>query len=132
MLHRYAEWTRRRGRTAQCSPAIGALAALLIFGAVIYVYRQVILTTIITAVLAAVGVTLIVGSVAFIISTLRWYRKRTKLMAASPDGSTALVTATDDADASAIGAEADLLASAGTELVFDKEGNLHAKTGRTS
>jgi len=126
---RYADWCRKQGSTAQCSPAFGVLAILVVMGAVIYVYRQVIMTTIITAVLAAVGVAACVGAVAFTVSTVRWYRKRQKLMAADPSGATALATVTDDADVAAIGAEADWLAEAGSELVFDKDGNLHAKTG---
>jgi len=126
---RYADWCRKQGSTAQCSPALGVLAFLVVFGCVVYVYREVIMTTIITAVLAAVGVALCVGAVAFTVSTLRWYRKRSRAMAADPSGATALATATSDADVEAIGAEADWLADAGSELVFDKDGNLHAKTG---
>jgi len=126
---RYADWCRKQGSTAQCSPALGVLGILVVMGTVIYVYRQIIMTTIITAVLAAVGVAVFVGAVAFAVSTWRWYQKRQKLMAADPSGAVAIQTVTDDADVKAIGAEADWLADAGSELVFDKDGNLHAKTG---
>jgi ethanolamine utilization protein EutP (predicted NTPase) len=101
----------------------------VVAGAVIYVYRQVILTTLLTAVAAAVSVALLVGAVALTVSTVRWYRRRAKAMAAEPSGAVALATVTDDADTAAISAEADWLAGAGSELVFDKDGNLHAKSG---
>lgn len=129
---RYADWCREQGRTAQCSPAFGVIGILAVLAAVIYVYRQVIMTTIITAVFAAVGVAVFVGAIALTLNTLRWYRKRARLMTADPSGATALATATDDADVKALSAEADWLAGAGSELVFDKDGNLHAKTGPTS
>lgn len=128
----YAEWTRRHGATLQCNPVLLIPAVLVVIGVIIYVYREIILTTILTAVLAAVGVAVMVGALALTLNTLRWYRRRAKLMAADPSGATALATATDDADVTAISAEADLLADKGMELVFDKDGNLHAKTGRSS
>ena len=73
--------------------------------------------------------TAFVSVIALLVSTLRWYRKREKLMAARPDAAVALATATSDKDATALSEEADWLADAGSELVFDKDGNLHAKTG---
>ncbi len=126
---RYAEWCRRQGRTTQCNPVLLIPVAIVVFGVMVYVYRQVIITTLITAVLAALAVTAFVSIIALLISTLRWYRKREKLMAARPDAAVALATATSDKDATALSEEADWLADAGSELVFDKDGNLHAKTG---
>src|SRR4249919_894173 len=76
MLHRYATWTRKQASTAQCSPALAAAGIVVVMGIVIYVYRQVIMTTIIDAVLAAVGVALFVGAVALTLSTIRWYRRK--------------------------------------------------------
>lgn len=127
---RYADWCRRQGSTAQCNPVLLIPVFLVIVGCVIYVYRQLIITTILTAVLAAVGVAVFVGAVALTLNTVRWYRRRVRLMAADPSGATALASATDDTEVAAISAEADLLASEGMELVFDKDGNLHAKTGK--
>ena len=132
LSHRYAEWCRRRGGTLQCSPALGVIAAIAAFGIVVYVYRQVIITTIEVALFAAAAAAVFTGAVAFAISTFRWYRKRAKLMAADPSGAVALATATDDKDVKEISREADWLADAGSELIFDKEGNLHAKTGPKS
>jgi len=132
MLRKYADWTRRRGGTLQCSPALGVLAGLVVFGAVIYIYREIILTTIEVALIAAASVAVFAGVLMITISTLRWYRKRSKAMAANPSGATALATMTDDVEVSAISKEADWLADAGSELVFDKDGNLHAKTGPKS
>lgn len=127
---RYADWCRKRAGTAQCSPALMIIGLIVVAGAVIYVYRQVILTTLITAVAAAVSVALLVGAVALTVSTVRWYRRRAKAMAAEPSGAVALATATDDAETTAISREADWLADAGSELVFDKDGNLRAKSGK--
>ena len=76
MLHRYATWTRKQASTAQCSPALAAAGFIVVMAAVIYVYRQVILTTIITAALAAVSVAVFIGAIALTISTIRWYRKK--------------------------------------------------------
>src|SRR4249920_1043876 len=76
MLHRYATWTRKQASTAQCSPALAAAGIVVVMGIVIYVYRQVILTTIITAALAAVSVAVFIGAIALTISTIRWYRKK--------------------------------------------------------
>jgi hypothetical protein len=127
---RYADWTRKHGSTLQCSPALGVLAFIAVSGVVIYIYRKVILTTLITAVAAAVSVALLTGAVVLTISTVRWYRRRAKAMAADPSGAVALATVTDDADTAAISREADWLAGAGSELVFDKDGNLHAKSAK--
>jgi hypothetical protein len=129
---RYADWCRKQGSTTQCSPALGVAAGIVVFAAVVYIYREVIITTIEVAALAAAGVLTFGVVLAVTISTLRWYRKRAKAMAADPSGATALATATGDADVKAISREADWLADAGSELVFDKEGNLHAKTGPVS
>ena len=132
LLSRYADWTRRRGGTLQCSPALMVLAAIVVFGAVCYVYRQVIITTIETALFAA-GATVAFGAVVVVtVSTWRWYLKRQKAMAAEPSGAVALATATDDEETTAISREADWLADAGSELVFDKDGNLRAKTAKKS
>jgi len=128
MLHSYAAWCRKRAGTAQCSPALAAAGCLVVLAAVIYVYRQVILTTIITAVIAAVSVCVLVAAVAVTLSTLRWYRRRAAderaRMAAPvtmvPDWNPA-DRVSDDADAAAISEEADWLAS-GVELAFSPDG----------
>ena len=127
---RYADWCRKQGSTAQCSPALGVLAFIVVAGAVCYVYRQVILTTLITAALAAVSVAVLGFAVAVTVSTTRWYRKRQKAMAAEPSGAVALATIAGDEDTAAITKEADWLADAGSELVFDKDGSLHAKSAK--
>jgi len=130
---RYGDWCRRQGRTAQCSPALGVLGMIVVFAGVIYVYRQIILTTIMTAVLAALGVALMVGAVALTVNTVRWYRKRERAMALDPSASAALDYLPDrDLDRETLRREVDWLADAGSELVFDSEGNLHAKHGTDS
>jgi len=124
---------RRLSSQMNCSPALAGLGMLIVIGAVIYVYRQVIMTTIITAVLAAVAVAVFTGAIAVTISTLRWYRRKSKELAvatvtiAAPDTWTKEEEEVTDADVAALSAEADDLASAGTELIFDNDGNLHAR-----
>jgi hypothetical protein len=129
MIHKYAQWTRKRANTAQCSPALAALGMIVVFGAVIYVYRQVILTTIEDAVMAAVGVCVFVGALALTLSTIRWYRRKAAeeraRMASVPETMVPAWAAadrvTDDDEAKAISDEADWLAS-GVELAFSPDG----------
>jgi hypothetical protein len=93
--------------------------------AVIYTYRQIIMTTIIDAVLAAVSVAAFVAVTATVISTIRWYRR--KAAADRADAATEpmpigkLATVTDD-EAAAISREADWLAAEGVELAFSPDG----------
>lgn len=113
---------RKQGRSAQCSPALGILGIIVAAGIVCYVYRQVILTTLITAVLAAVSVAVLIGTVAIVLSTLRWYRRQPKeaKLPADPQDWPA------PTEEEAIERDADLLAS-GVELSFDPDGNLKVK-----
>lgn len=127
MIHKYAQWTRRQASSAQCSPALAVLGCVVAFAVVVYIYRQVIMTTIIDAVLAAVGVAMFVGAIAVTISTIRWYRKRSRAVTveivdskmAAPD--TWSRRRTDDAEVAAISDEAEWLAS-GVELAFSPDG----------
>jgi hypothetical protein len=121
------KWMLRQSTQMNCSPALGVLAIIVVMAITCYVYRQVILTTIETAVLAAVGVAVFTGVIAVTISTLRWYRKRQKAMAADPSGATAMATLATDKSVAQISAEADLLAQEGTEMVFAPDGSLHVK-----
>ena len=142
MIHRYAEWTRKRASTAQCSPALAILGCLVCFGIVVYIYRKVILTTLIDALMAAAAATVFVAVVAIVVSTLRWYRKSQKVAKATilssttepmpalaADGDTWTKT-TDNAAQAAITAEADWLAAEGVELAFSPDGKtLKVKKG---
>lgn len=127
MIHRYAQWTRRQASSAQCSPALGILALIAAFAVTVYIYRQVILTTILDAVLAAAGVAVFVGTIMVTISTIRWYRKRQKVVTAQIIDSKMEPTdihwpkQTDDAEVAAISDEAEWLAS-GVELAFSPDG----------
>lgn len=126
MIHKYARWTRRQASSAQCSPALGVLGMFVAFAIVVYIYRQVIMTTIIDAVLAAVGIAIFTAAIAVTISTIRWYRKHQKVATveildsklAMPDTCTKV---TDDAETAAISDEAEWLAS-GVELAFSPDG----------
>lgn len=126
---RYANWTIKQGSTAQCSPALAAAGLVVCAGIVIYVYRQVIMTTIITAVIAAVSVCVFTGAIALTISTLRWYRRQAARQREAMAAPVTMVPAwpgehrtADDADAKAISDEADWLAS-GVELAFSPDGD---------
>ena len=128
MLHGYAAWCRKRAGTAQCSPALTAAGLVLCLGIVIYVYRQVIMTTIITAVIAAVSVCVLVGALALTLSTIRWYRRKAAEERARMAAPVTMVPSwpvedrvADDADAAAISKEAEWLAS-GVELAFSPDG----------
>lgn len=128
MIHRYAQWTRKQASSAQCSPALGILALIVAFAVTVYIYRQVILTTILDAVLAAAGVAVFVGTIMVTVSSIRWYRKRQRAVKAEIVSSTmeplpdTWTKTTDDADTAAISAEADWLASTGVELAFSPDG----------
>ena len=105
------------------------LGLIVAFAIVVYVYRQVIMTTIIDAVLAAVGVALFIGGVALSISAFRWYRRQHRALKAEavvvdsklepPDTWTR--RRTDDEEVAAISDEAEWLAS-GVELAFSPDG----------
>lgn len=122
IIHGYAQWTRRQASTAQCSPALAILGLIAAMAITVYIYRQVIMTTIITAVLAAVGIAMFTGAVAVTISTIRWYRQRDKAVTATiVDSRLEPLPATDDSVA-AISDEADWLARGGVELAFSPDG----------
>ena len=110
----------------QCSPALAVAGLILCAGIVIYVYRQVIMTTVITAVIAAVSVCVLVGAVALTLSTFRWYRRQQARYREIAAGEVPAIVATDT-DAAAISDEADWLAT-GVELAFSPDGkNLVAR-----
>jgi len=127
MLHRYAEWTRRRANTTQCSPALAAGGVLIAFAIVCYVYREVILKTVEVMVVAITGAVIVAGAVALIVSSLRYYRAHAAILRAEsepvPDTWTryAEPATTTLSDEEAITAEADWLAS-GVELAFGPDG----------
>jgi hypothetical protein len=96
------------------------------FVIVVYIYRQVILTTVITAVIAAVSVCVLVGAVALTLSTIRWYRRQQARYQQIVAGAAEPIVAADT-DAAAISDEADWLAT-GVELAFSPDGkNLVAR-----
>lgn len=127
MIHRYANWTHKQASSAQCSPALAVLGLVAAFAVVVYVYRQVIMTTVIDAVLAAVGVALFTGAVVLTISTIRWYLRQSRARAATVtivDSKLEPVdwpTPATDADVAAISDEAAWLAG-GVELAFSPDG----------
>lgn len=135
MIGKYANWCRKRASTAQCSPVLGVLGILVVVAAVVYVYREVILQTLLTALLAIVAVAAIVALGALTLSTVQWYRRRARRLAAAiPAPATAEPQdtpnwpgqPTTDEEAKALSDEADWLAS-GVELAFGPDGKLKAK-----
>lgn len=137
ILTAYRDWTLRRARSAACSPVLGVLGILVVAAAVCYVYREVILQTLLTALFAVLAVAAIVALGALTLSTFQWYRRRAqKLAEAIPAPAVTedakvhwpAPKATTDADERAISDEADWLAS-GVELAFGPDGKLKAKGG---
>jgi len=133
-MKRYREWTIRQGSTAQCSPALMVVGCIVVLAAVFYVYREVILTTLLDAVLAAVGIALLVGAGAVVVNTLRWYRRQQAAAALEEEQLAmdyeARDTWTKTVDTAAISGEADRLAEAGTELVFTPDGSLAVRNSK--
>jgi len=136
-MKRYREWTIRQGSTAQCSPALMVVGCIVVLAAVFYVYREVILTTLLDAVLAAVGIALLVGAGAVVVNTLRWYRRQqaaaaldAEQLAMDYEARDTWTKTVDTAEAAAISGEADRLAEAGTELVFTPDGSLAVRNSK--
>jgi hypothetical protein len=127
----YRRWVLKRASSAQCSPALMFLGMLVVAGAVIYVYREVILHTLI---IAGIAIGIVCGTavvVALTVNFLRYQHARAKASIAealaTPLEPTDTVPGTGE-DAAAISREADWLAS-GVELAFDPDGKLKAKKG---
>jgi hypothetical protein len=132
----YRGWVLKRAKTAQCSPALMVLGMIVVACIVAYVYREIIIHTLI---MAGIAVGIVCGTaviVAFTVNFLRWSRRQQvkrvdALIAASqPDGEpqdTVPGTVTEE-DAKAISEEADWLAS-GVELAFGPDGSLKTKKG---
>ena len=146
MIGKYADWCRKRGRTMNCSPVLGVLAILVVAAVTVYVYREVILQTLLTALFAIAAVCAIVALGALTLSTVQWYRRRARKLAAATTAPAdaevqdtpnwpakdaadwAMNKPSTDADEAAISEEADWLAS-GVELAFGPDGKLKAKGG---
>jgi hypothetical protein len=70
----YAAWCRKQGASAQCSPGAIVLGLLAVVAIVCYVYRQVILDTLI---MIGIGVGILCGcalAIAITINALKWRR----------------------------------------------------------
>lgn len=70
----YADWCRKRGSSAQCSPGAIVLGLIVVVAIVCYVYRQVILDTLI---MIGIGVGILCGvtlAIAITINALKWRR----------------------------------------------------------
>jgi hypothetical protein len=135
MIHKYAEWCRKRAGTAQCSPALGVLGLLVAVAITCYIYRQVILSTVRAFVAAVVIVAAVAAVIAITVSTVRFLRAQRiaaieRMPAPVPDTWTKYeepATVTDE-DVKAISEEADWLAT-GVELAFSPDGKtLKAKS----
>ena len=118
------KWMLRSCSSAQCSPALGLFGCIVVFALTVYVYRQVILTTIIAAVEAALGITIFTVTVVLVLHVLRWHRADKRAHAVLQGTAEEVAT---DSTVAAIANEADWLAAEGTELAFDEEGNLKVK-----
>jgi hypothetical protein len=127
-MKRYAAWCRRHGSTMQCNPVMLIPIAIVALAITCYIYREVILTTLLIGVLALASVAFASGCIAITVNTVRWYRAKAKAERATMvPAAPAAELETTDADAAAIAREADWLAS-GVELAWSPDGkSLRAK-----
>lgn len=82
MMNRYAAWCRKQGSSAQCSPGAIVLGLIAVVAIVCYVYRQVILDTLI---MVGIGVGILCGSalaIAITANALKWRRVHAAELAA--------------------------------------------------
>jgi hypothetical protein len=127
---------RRAAGRANCSPALIVLGMLVVVAAVCYVYRQVIIDTLLTVLIAAGCVAGIVIAVAVTLNGVKWHRRKAlehaSALAALPEPDltgTPFGPEVTVMDVKRIGAEADWLAAEGSELAFTDDGKLVVKNG---
>jgi hypothetical protein len=129
----YRDWVLKRAGTAQCSPALMVLGLIVVACIIAYVYRQMIINTLIMAGIVIGSVCGAAVVIALTVNFLRWNHRRAKasidqaLATPLEPQDTVPGTVTEE-DAAAISREADWLAS-GVELAFDPDGKLKAKKG---
>lgn len=100
--------------SAQMSPALSVLVCIIGVCAIVYVYRRVIIDTLLTMLMAIGLFGLVLASLAFTFSSVRWFRRRRRLAAAAS-------LEAGPADVAAMTADADFLAG-GVELAFTPDG----------
>ena len=127
----YRDWVLKRASTAQCSPALMVLGLIVVACIVAYVYRELIIHTLI---MAGVAIGIVCGSAVIVVLTvnfLRWQHRRNKVaidqaLATPLEPQDTIPGTVTEEDAAAISREADWLAS-GVELAFGPDGSLKAK-----
>jgi cation transporter-like permease len=115
MIEKYKRWTIRQANTAQCSPALGVLVGIIVLGVMVYVYRRVVLETLL---IGSIGLTVIM---ILTLGTALGLAIRRHRAEAEPEPAMVPVAATDG-DVAAITKEADWLATEGVELAFSPDG----------
>lgn len=109
----------KQASRVQCSPALGIAGTIIAIGFVAYIYRQVIINTVVTALIAMGCIVGGIALIAFIASTVRWQVRRHREVPAPIDIDPEPAPA--ESDKEAITREADWLAG-GVELAFSPDG----------
>jgi|SRR5215471_14576409 len=102
----------------QMSPALSVLILVVGICAIVYVYRRIIIDTLLTMLLAIGLLAAVIFSLAFIASSIRWYRRRRKLAAGTQP-----MPVLGESDRDEMAKDADWLAGSGVELAFSPDGS---------
>jgi len=102
--------------SAQMSPALSVLVAIVGICAIVYVYRRVIIDTLLTMLIAIGLFGLVLAALAFAFSSIRWFRRRAALQRATEPA-----IALAEADRAEMAQDANWLAG-GVELAFTPDG----------
>lgn len=122
----------RQCSRANLPPAVVALLGLIAFAITVYLYRHIILETLIALAEAAGLILLIMGVVALTINAVRWNRRRSKAAIANATGIPVEAQPPGElipgADKDQMERDAKWLANPGTELAWSPDGkSLRAK-----
>jgi len=116
------KWMERQCGRANLPPAVVALGGVIALAITVYIYRHIIIETLITL-LEAIGLlAVLLGAIAIAVNAVRWNRRRTKAAIEGELRSHGVLAPGPDADQAAMSTEADWLAAPGTELAWSPDG----------
>jgi hypothetical protein len=140
------KWMERRAGTANCSPALVVLGCVIAIAITCYIYRHIIIETLIAFAAAAGILLLLVAVIALVVNARRYQKRRTQALIDAPlakdtepmtqlaepiDGSP-VAAMPKPVDAEAMARTAEWLAEEGTELAWTSDGKLVAKGDQPS